>query len=182
MVNYVGIVFIFSYHLVALYGIFNVNITPLLVALTFFMYAFTGFGITMGYHRLWAHKSYTASPLLKCILAFGGAGAAQGSIIWWSRLHRLHHRKSDTPDDPYGPQKGFWYSHILWIFENRNIKALDYIDVSDLKNDKIVYFQHKYYVYISLLCSIIMPLAIYSIFDSLNYNTVMACIVYPISI
>lgn len=45
----------------------------------------TGLGITAGYHRLWAHRSYKASLLLRIYLAAVGAGAVEGSIRWWSR-------------------------------------------------------------------------------------------------
>jgi stearoyl-CoA desaturase (delta-9 desaturase) len=144
------------------------------------MYAFTGFGITMEYHRLWAHKSFKATNILKALLAFAGAGAAQGSIIWWTRLHRLHHRKSDTVDDPYGPQKGFLYSHILWIFENRQIKALKQVNINDLKNDPIIYFQHKFYIPISLISGILLPMFIqYYILNDFN---LIGIICYPIAI
>jgi stearoyl-CoA desaturase (delta-9 desaturase) len=142
------------------------------------MYFFTGLGITAGYHRLWSHKSYTANKLLEIVLAFAGAGASQGSILWWSKYHRLHHNKSDTEDDPYGPQKGFIYSHILWIFENRELSKLKTIDVSDLKKNKIVMFQHRFYPIIALACSIGMPLTYYYLF---NYN-LKNCIYYPIAL
>jgi len=142
------------------------------------MCAFTGFGITMGYHRLWSHRTYKASNILKIILAFAGAGASEGSIIWWSRYHRLHHNKSDTEDDPYGPQKGFLYSHILWIFENRNLPKLKNIKIDDLLNDPIVKFQHNYYVLLSLSCSIFLPLIIYYY----NNQNIYHCLFFPISL
>ena len=104
------------------------------------MCTLTGFGITMGYHRLWSHRSYSAHPILKILLAFFGAGASEGSILWWSKYHRLHHYKSDTEDDPYGPQKGFLYSHILWIFENRYLPKLNQVNTDNF--DKW-YFSEK---------------------------------------
>ena len=51
-----------------------------------------GLGITAGYHRLWAHRAYNASMPLQYFLALGGSGAVEGSIRWWSRGHRAHHR------------------------------------------------------------------------------------------
>src|ERR1700741_535246 len=56
----------------------------------------TGMGITAGYHRLWAHTSYSATTPLKVYLAAVGGGAVQGSIRWWSRGHRAHPRYTDT--------------------------------------------------------------------------------------
>lgn len=49
-------------------------------------------GITAGYHRCWAHRCYKASTFLQYFLAIAGAGAVQGSIKWWARGHRAHHR------------------------------------------------------------------------------------------
>ncbi|TKA72561.1 hypothetical protein B0A49_07395, partial [Cryomyces minteri] len=43
-------------------------------------YFATGLGITAGYHRLWAHTSYSATLPLKMFLAFVGGGAVEGSI------------------------------------------------------------------------------------------------------
>lgn len=51
-------------------------------------YFYTGLGITAGYHRLWAHRAYNASIPLQYFLMFGGSGAVEGSIRWWSRGHR----------------------------------------------------------------------------------------------
>jgi len=177
-INITSVSFILSYHFIAFYGLINYEITNIDIVSTLIMYVLTGFGITAGYHRLWSHRSYNAHPILKILLAFFGAGASEGSIIWWSKYHRLHHYKSDTEDDPYGPQKGFLYSHILWIFENRYLPKLNQVNIYDLKNDKIVMFQHNYYVLISLLCSIGLPLSYYIIY---NYSLIH-CIYFPIAL
>lgn len=55
-----------------------------------------GMGITVGAHRLWAHKSYIAFYPLKILLMLLNSGANQGSIYHWARDHRLHHKFSDT--------------------------------------------------------------------------------------
>jgi fatty-acid desaturase len=56
----------------------------------------TGLGITGGYHRLFAHKSFEAPLWVQSLFAFFGAGAGEGSILWWSRDHRMHHKYGDT--------------------------------------------------------------------------------------
>lgn len=60
----------------------------------------------LGYHRLWAHRSYNAAPPLQYAFAALGAGAVEGSIKWWARGHRAHHRYTDTDLDPYNAHKG----------------------------------------------------------------------------
>jgi stearoyl-CoA desaturase (delta-9 desaturase) len=178
MLNYTSIGLISFFHAVAMYGFFTLPITNIDIITTLFMYFFTGLGITAGYHRLWSHRTYKASIPVQFILAFAGAGASEGSILWWSKYHRLHHNMSDTEDDPYGPQKGFFYSHIWWIFENKDLPKLKDVNVKDLKSNPIVMFQHKYYLQISLLCSIGLPFLYYYYY---NLN-LFHCFIYPIAI
>lgn len=179
-INYTSVAFVTGYHLLALYGccFSSVKMIQFDAYAAFVLYTLSCLGITAGYHRMWAHRAYKAHPIVEVFLAFFGAGASQGSILWWSRLHRLHHNKSDTEDDPYGPQKGFLYSHVLWIFENRNIKALKYVDVKDLKANSIVMFQHRFYAIISLMCSIGLPCFVYYVLNQELWN----CLFYPIAL
>ena len=58
-------------------------------------YYFSGLGITAGYHRLWAHSSYSATQPLRIFLAAVGGGAVEGSVRWWARDHRAHHRYTE---------------------------------------------------------------------------------------
>lgn len=81
-------------------------------------------GITAGSHRLWAHKSYSASTPLKVLLMLWSSGAHQGSIFHWSRDHRLHHKFSDTELDPHSISRGFFFSHIGWLLVKKNPKLV----------------------------------------------------------
>lgn len=75
---------------------------------TVVLFFVTGMSITAGYHRLWAHKTYEAHPVVKVFLAIGGAMALQNSILHWSSDHRVHHRHVDVNDkDPYSAKKRF---------------------------------------------------------------------------
>ena len=76
------------------------------------------FFITAGYHRYFSHRSYKTSRVFQFVLAFGGATAAQKSPLWWAGHHRIHHRYTDTIDDPHTPRKGFWWSHVGWILSD----------------------------------------------------------------
>jgi stearoyl-CoA desaturase (delta-9 desaturase) len=82
-------------------------------------------GITGGSHRLWAHKSYTASPPLKVLLMLLNAGANQGSIFHWARDHRLHHKFSDTEYDPHTMARGFFFAHVGWLLEKKSDKMIE---------------------------------------------------------
>jgi stearoyl-CoA desaturase (Delta-9 desaturase) len=121
---------------------------PTLIWAVFYYYC-TGLGITAGYHRLWAHKSYNATLPLKLFLAACGGGAVEGSIRWWSRDHRAHHRYTDTSKDPYSVRKGLLYSHFGWMVMKQNPKRIGRTDISDLNEDKVVVLQHRHYLKVS---------------------------------
>ncbi|KAI8984934.1 fatty acid desaturase-domain-containing protein [Trametes punicea] len=107
-------------------------------------YAITMLGITAGYHRLWSHRSYNASRPLQYLLILMGASAVQGSVYWWARGHRSHHRYTDTPLDPYDAKRGLLYSHIGWMLIKPKVKP-GHTDISDLRNNDIVQWQHRWY-------------------------------------
>ena len=78
---------------------------------------FGGIGICLGYHRLLSHRSFRVPKLLEYAIALCGACALQGGPIFWVSGHRQHHAKTEDPVlDPYSAQKGFWWSHWLWLF------------------------------------------------------------------
>ena len=96
------------------------------VALFTAFYLFTGFGVTIGYHRLFTHRSFKASRPLKVVLALGGSMAVEGSLISWCATHRRHHAYSDRDGDPHSPHldegpgflgvvKGLWHAHMGWL-------------------------------------------------------------------
>lgn len=120
-------------------------------------YFYTGLGITAGYHRLWAHRSYKATLPLKIFLAAAGAGAVQGSARWWSAGHRSHHRYTDTDKDPYSVRKGLLYSHIGWMVFKQNPKRLGRSDITDLNEDPIVVWQHRNYLKCVITMGLVLP-------------------------
>ena len=69
-------------------------------------------GVTAGVHRLWSHRSYKATPLLRVFLIFCQTLAGESSIYIWVRDHRTHHKGSDTDADPYNASRGFFFSHV----------------------------------------------------------------------
>ena len=118
---------------------------------------FSGLGITFGYHRLFAHRSFKAHPAIQFLAMICGSAALQNSIVKWCSDHRLHHKKLDTKDDPYSITKGFFHAHIGWIIED---KPIEIKNVDDLISNKIVMFQHKYYWPIAISFSFVLPMVI----------------------
>jgi stearoyl-CoA desaturase (delta-9 desaturase) len=109
----------------------------------------TGLGITAGYHRLFAHRGYSAQPVTRAVLAVLGAGACQNSVIAWCSDHRFHHSDTDTPGDPYDATQGFFYSHMGWIFY-KGLRGDTYENVPDLRRDPILAWQHRYWLPIAI--------------------------------
>ena len=91
------------------------------------MYVVTGMGVTVGFHRYLTHRSFRAKRWVRIALALSGSMAIQASPIQWVADHRRHHRFSDREGDPHSPwrygtglkalTKGFWYSHVGWLFD-----------------------------------------------------------------
>ena len=91
------------------------------------MYFLTAIGITVGFHRLFVHRSFETYTWIKFVLAILGSMAVQGPMLKWVAMHRRHHQYSDTVDDPHSPNHegrgfrgllwGFWHAHIGWFFE-----------------------------------------------------------------
>lgn len=91
------------------------------------MYFLTSLGITVGFHRLFVHRSFETYMWVKFLLAVLGSMAVQGPLFQWVGMHRRHHQYSDTPEDPHSPHhegkglwgvlRGFWHAHIGWMFD-----------------------------------------------------------------
>lgn len=80
------------------------------------LYVVTGLGITVGYHRLLAHRAFRARVLVTRILATMGALALQGGPLRWVADHRQHHFHSDSDGDPHDIARGLFFAHMGWLF------------------------------------------------------------------
>src|ERR1043165_9230946 len=66
-------------------------------------YTLTGLGITVGYHRLFTHRSFKTTRPLRALLAVLGSMAVEGPVDEWVATHRQHHRFSDHAGDQHSP-------------------------------------------------------------------------------
>ena len=86
----------------------------------FGLYIITGwFGITLFFHRYLSHRSYEPTLPLLYILTVFGTLAFQGTWEKWSTEHMWHHKNSDTKLDVHDSTRGFWWSHLIWMFFKR---------------------------------------------------------------
>ncbi|MBX3134392.1 MAG: acyl-CoA desaturase [Gemmatimonadaceae bacterium] len=97
----------------------GVTTTSVILAIT--LYVVRMFGITAGYHRYFSHRSFKTSRLGQFLFALLAMSSTQKSVLWWAALHRHHHRHSDEEDDVHSPlHRGFFYSHVGWIFDKKH--------------------------------------------------------------
>jgi stearoyl-CoA desaturase (delta-9 desaturase) len=88
--------------------------------------------VTAGLHRYFSHRSYKTGRVFQFVLAFGALTCAQRSVMWWAACHRHHHKHSDEKEDLHSPKDGFWWSHVVWVFQRRAREA-DLEMVPDLR-------------------------------------------------
>jgi stearoyl-CoA desaturase (Delta-9 desaturase) len=95
------------------------------------LYLLSGLGITLGYHRLFTHRSFKTTRALRALFAILGSMAVQGAVIEWVATHRKHHVHSDEPGDPHSPHAhghagwrgalwGLFYAHLGWVFRGKD--------------------------------------------------------------
>jgi len=157
-------IFLFAYlHTAALYGGY-LWVTGEVMWQTFvwglMFYIMSGFGITAGAHRYWAHKAYIAKTPLRLLLAYMQTVAFQNHIYEWCRDHRVHHKFTETNADPHNARRGFFFAHVGWLLckkhEAVKVKGKT-VDMSDLEADPIVRFQRKYYIPLVLTICFVIP-------------------------
>lgn len=111
-------------------------------------YVLTVLGVTIGYHRLFTHKSFKASPVVTLVLGILGSMAVEGPILEWVATHRRHHQHTDRPDDPHSPHvhgttflslmRGMAHAHLGWFFSKAPTPEFMQRYVPDLQADRLV--------------------------------------------
>jgi len=136
------------------------------------LYAFTGLGITSGFHRLFAHKGYEAKAPARIVLAVAGSMAIEMGVIGWVATHRRHHAFSDQPGDPHSPHlqaeqgfkgiiKGLWYAHMGWLLSDDRTAPERW--APDLLKDKPIRAidrQFPFWIAVSFVLPAVLGLAI----------------------
>jgi stearoyl-CoA desaturase (Delta-9 desaturase) len=128
------------------------------------MYVVTLHGVTVGFHRLFTHKSFKPNRTLKNVLAIAGSMAIQGPVVRWVADHRKHHKFSDRDGDPHSPWKygtsvgallkGLWHAHMGWLFDEEQTPQRKY--APDLMSDPdIVRISRQFPVWVAV--SLIAP-------------------------
>ncbi|HEY9788570.1 MAG TPA: fatty acid desaturase [Candidatus Obscuribacterales bacterium] len=113
----------------------------MLLFITIFLtsYLYHGLGITVGYHRILAHRALKVPRLLEYFIVSGGYLCFEGSPIAWVTTHRIHHKTTDKEGDPHSPRNGFWHAFVGWLFDPsyKSNKDQFAIVAPDLRRDPV---------------------------------------------
>jgi stearoyl-CoA desaturase (Delta-9 desaturase) len=121
------------------------------------MYVSTGLGVTVGFHRLFTHRSFKTSKAGRAVFAVLGSAAIEGPVISWVADHRKHHTFSDQEGDPHSPHvgheggwrgalKGLLHAHVGWLFIHTHRGARKRY-ARDLIDDSVVSFVDRTFIF-----------------------------------
>ena len=128
------------------------------------LYVLTLAGITVGFHRLFAHSAFQTHTAIRIILAILGSMACQGPLIYWVSNHRRHHQYSDKSGDPHSPYyiqeeridpiRGLWHAQVGWTFTHEITNT--FLFAKDLLRDSVISKVNQFY-YVWVLLGLVIP-------------------------
>ncbi|PSB06992.1 acyl-CoA desaturase [filamentous cyanobacterium CCP2] len=158
-IEWANALFMPALHVAALLALLPSNFSWGAVALTIFLHWLTaGLGITLGWHRLLTHRSFQTPKWLEYFFVFCGTLAMQGGPIWWVGLHRHHHLHSDQDVDHHDANKGFWWSHMGWMFHKVPADKEIPRFTKDIADDRFYQFLDKHFFLIQVAFAILIYL------------------------
>jgi stearoyl-CoA desaturase (delta-9 desaturase) len=130
------------------------------IAVFAILYVTTALSVTVGFHRLFTHRSFATTRWMRGIFAALGSAAIEGPVISWVADHRKHHAFSDMPGDPHSPHvdhgvgwrgalRGLLHAHMGWLFihTHRGARARY---APDLIADPVVSFVDRTFIWWAL--------------------------------
>ena len=137
------------------------------VGLLVAMWLATGFGLTVGFHRIFTHRAFKANTPVRVVLTILGCMAARGPMISWTAMHRRHHERADHPGDMHSPNmhgqhlagrmRGWFHAHCTWMYRHEYPNVVHY--VPDLLADKpVLKADRRYHTWIIL--GLLLPAAL----------------------
>jgi stearoyl-CoA desaturase (delta-9 desaturase) len=150
-------------------GLWGIALSWVDVAVFLALYVLTGLGTTVGYHRLFTHRSFETTKTVRATFAILGSMTIQGPVTQWVTDHRKHHALSDQDGDPHSPHagfapnawgalKGFFHAHMGWLFHLKGMERGDHYG-KDLYDDRLIRgIDRMYFVWVTL--SFALPFAV----------------------
>jgi stearoyl-CoA desaturase (Delta-9 desaturase) len=144
------------------------GLTTLEVGALVAAYVLTTFGVTIGFHRHFAHRTFRTSRTMQVLFVVLGSMALQGSLLYWVSTHRRHHQFSDTVEDPHSPHfdkgrpitgwRSLWRGHIGWMFARQMTNPVRF--APDLIRDSLIFRVQQRYTLWALLGLVLPPLVL----------------------
>jgi stearoyl-CoA desaturase (delta-9 desaturase) len=155
-INLTGIVMPFVGLVLAIVLLWHRFVGPKELAILLVGYLLTGVGVTVGYHRLFTHRSFKTGPAMRGFWGALGSAAVEGPVIEWVAYHRKHHAFSDEEGDPHSPHvghgngwrgalRGLWHAHVGWVWFS-DVQAEEERYARDLLADPVVRFVDRTFV------------------------------------
>jgi stearoyl-CoA desaturase (delta-9 desaturase) len=164
VVNLVAVLLPFIGFVTAIILLWGTAFNWIYFAILGFMYLITSLGVTIGFHRLFTHRSFKTSKPVVAILAALGSMAVEGPVLQWVADHRRHHQHSDEDGDPHSPHLhgagiwhaicGMWHAHLGWMLSPKLPGSMRYI--GDLRKDKLVRTMSKLFPF-WVLAGLLIP-------------------------
>ena len=116
-----------------------------------------GIGLETGWHRLISHRSFSCPKWVEYCFVFCGTLSAMSSPFDWVGTHRLHHANSDEDGDYHNSRRGFWWSHMVWIFyDHTDLQAKIPEVTKDIQSDPFYQFCHKYIIPLQIALAVLL--------------------------
>ena len=168
--NYSNIIFMVIYITGFILSLFLVDWCLLSLYEILFLILFiscTNLSVMTGWHRYFTHRSFKVKPIVEWFFLFFGSSIFTGSVLEWMSEHFSHHSNLDDYNkDPTSIKKGFFYSHMGWIFYNQDIKLLK-------DNRKIVNWHHENWLKLSFISGVLIPFVIYYLISGSLLNSLL---------
>jgi stearoyl-CoA desaturase (delta-9 desaturase) len=163
--NLVGVVLPFVAFVAAVVLLWNELVDWSDLAVLAIMYVLTGFGVTLGFHRLLTHRSFQTFKPVEYLLASLGSMAVQGPVMTWVADHRKHHAHTDQEGDPHSPHghggglkgalHGLYHAHMGWLFDRAGMAAPERY-AKDLHEDRGMHVVQKAFLPL-VLAGFVLP-------------------------
>ncbi len=123
-IDWVGAWPYLPFHVLTVIGAILVPLTAEALVLCVVAYGVRILGISLAYHRYFAHRTFKTSRPFQLLMAFWAQTSVQKGVLWWAGHHRNHHRFADVEDDVHSPAlRGFLWAHVGWILTPRYEKT-----------------------------------------------------------
>lgn len=129
------------------------------IGLFLLMWLVTGLGVTVGFHRLFTHRSFKPHRAVAYALAVMGSMGGLGSVISWVAMHRRHHECADKAGDMHSPNlhgsdlkgrvRGFIHSHFTWMIRHE-YPNVNYYTPDLLRDPTLVKISRHYHAWVLL--------------------------------